>query len=174
MSGICFTRRGWLRQRPTTLPGRRTLILVSPGFLNIEMGALTLESRILDLAAQNNVEISAIDARGLYSGIVDASEHGNGQIIDPMRASSSTLEENVMSELADGTGGTFFHNSNDLAAGFRKLTEAPEVVYLLEMSLDGVKEDGTSHRLKVKVDRDQVDVQARRGYFMPKPEKAKK
>jgi hypothetical protein len=44
----------------------------------------------------------------------------------------------VMSELADGTGGAFFHNNNDLAAGFKSLTDAPEVVYVLELSLDGV------------------------------------
>ena len=30
----------------------------------------------------------------------------------------------------------FFHNSNDLAGGLRLLAQAPEYVYLLEMSLD--------------------------------------
>ncbi len=36
-----------------------------------------------------------------------------------------------MESLADGTGGTFFHNSNDLGIGFKSLTEMPEVVYVL-------------------------------------------
>ena len=79
-----------------------------------------------------------------------------------------------MESLADGTGGTFFHNRNDLGAGFKSLTETPEVVYVLELSLDGVKQDGTYHHLKVKVNRDGVDVRARRGYFIPKPEKSRK
>jgi hypothetical protein len=78
-----------------------------------------------------------------------------------------------MTNLADGTGGTFFHQSNDLDAGFKKLTEAPEIVYLLELSLDGVKADGRFHRLKVKVHRDGVDVKARREFFVPKPAKGK-
>jgi VWFA-related protein len=82
--------------------------------------------------------------------------------------------ENAMGELADGTGGTFFHNSNDLDAGFKALTEAPEIVYVLELSLDDVKADGTYHFLKIKVDREGFDLQARRGYFMPKPAKGKK
>jgi VWFA-related protein len=74
----------------------------------------------------------------------------------------------AMGALADGTGGTFFDNINDLGAGFRRVAEAPELVYLLELSLDGVKADGAYHKLKVKVDREGVEVQARRGYFMAK------
>jgi VWFA-related protein len=87
---------------------------------------------------------------------------------------SMSLAEGAMASLADGTGGTFFHNSNDLGAGFKALTELPEVVYVLELSLDGVKQDGTYHHLKVKLARDGLELQARRGYFMPKPEKNKK
>ena len=82
-----------------------------------------------------------------------------------------TLNENVMAELADGTGGTFFHNSNDLEGGFKKLTEAPEYLYLLEFSPKDVKQDGSYHALKVKVNQDGLKLQARRGYFAEKPSK---
>ncbi|HEY4283234.1 MAG TPA: hypothetical protein VGM62_09225, partial [Chthoniobacterales bacterium] len=68
----------------------------------------------------------------------------------------------------------FFHNNNDLEGGFKELTQAPEYLYILEMSLDQVKADGTYHRLKVKVDRDALKVEARRGYFAPRAEKKKK
>jgi VWFA-related protein len=80
----------------------------------------------------------------------------------------------VMSEIADGTGGAFFHNSNDLGAGFKSLTDAPEVVYVLELSPEGVKPDGSYHRLKVEVDREGMRLQARQGYSAPKQEKNKK
>ena len=85
-----------------------------------------------------------------------------------------TRDEDVMAELADGTGGTYFHNINDLDSGFKNLTAAPEYLYLLELSLENVKQDGTYHYLKVKVDRDGLNLQARRGYFAPKPTKNKK
>ena len=157
----------------STLPGQRVLILVSPGFLPLEQESMTLESRVIDLAAQNNVTISALDARGLYSGEMDASVKGSASQSDYNRTSVSEAE-GALESLADGTGGTFFHNRNDLSAGFKSLTETPEVVYVLELSLDGVKQDGTYHHLKVKVNRDGVDVRARRGYFIPKPEKSRK
>ena len=168
---------GEIVRRMAPLPGQRTLILVSPGFLSVEPDALAAESRIIGFAAQSNVTISTMDARGLYTTSMTASD--DMHVIpaakkSEFRGSAMKAVENVMAELADGTGGTFFHNSNDLDAGFKSLTEAPENVYLLELSLDNVKPNGSYHRLKVQVDRDGVQSQARRGYFMPKPEKTKK
>jgi VWFA-related protein len=164
----------------STLPGQRTLLLVSPGFLRIEQDAQAAESRIMDLAAQSNVTISAIDARGLYTMELSASERSpalSGPSFNEnsdYRRSAMTQAEDAMAELANATGGTFFHNSNDLDAGFKAVTEAPEMVYVLELSLDNVKADGAPHRLKVKVDREGVEIQARRSYVLPKPEKIKK
>jgi VWFA-related protein len=155
------------------LPGQRTLILVSPGFVSITPEALGWESQIMDLAVQSSVTINALDARGLYMGVTDISERGAGQIIDPTRLTAMTRAEGVMSELANGTGGAFFHNNNDLGAGFKSLSDAPEVVYVLELSLDGVKPDGSYHRVKVKVDREDMQIHARQGYSAPKQEKKK-
>lgn len=167
-------------RRMAPLPGQRTLILISPGFLSIESDTLAQESKIIDLAAQSNITISALDARGLYTSEFTASDHSpsligqNFQISADARRNSMTLAENPMAELADGTGGTFFHNSNDLNAGFKRLTEAPEYLYLLEYSLGTTKPDGAYHHLKVKVDRDALQLQTRQGYFAPKPKKDNK
>jgi VWFA-related protein len=160
--------------------GQRTLILVSPGFLTVSAESTALKSAILDMAAELNVTVSAVDARGLYTTVLDASADTTRETQRSARAQSQyrgdsmLLNEDIMAELADGTGGKFFHNSNDLEGGFRILTEVPEYVYLLEMSLQNVKQDGAYHLLKVKVDQDGLKLQARRGYFAPKPEKSKK
>jgi VWFA-related protein len=159
------------------LPGQRTMILVSPGFLTITPEAWTAESRIIDLAAQNNVTISALDARGVYVTEANASDDARGRspgVIGDLRLGSMTNTESVMSELADGTGGIYFHHNNDLDAGFKSLSDAQECVYMLELPLDGVKQNGSYHRLKVKVDRDGLQLQARHGYFVPKPQKGEK
>ena len=167
-------------QKMASLPGQRTLILVSPGFLTLTPEAMTWKTQILDLAARSNVTISALDVRGLYTTEIGADQRGpdsatamqTGNESQSHRASMA-LNEDVIAELADGSGGTYFHNSNDLERGFQDLAAVPEYVYVLELSLDHVKPDGTYHRLKVKVDRDGLQLQARRGYFAPKPEKDK-
>jgi VWFA-related protein len=164
-------------RRMAKLPGQRTLILVSSGFLAIEQEPKTQESRLIDLAAQSNITISALDARGLFTTALVASDDTHVVPVhsrNEFRASALRANENVMAELSDGTGGTFFHNSNDLNAGFRSLTEAPETIYLLELSLDRVKPDSRYHRLKVKVTREGLDLQARRGYIAPKPDEHNK
>lgn len=81
--------------------------------------------------------------------------------------------ENVLGELASGTGGTYFHNNNDLQGGLQQLMAGPEYLYVLEFSVDGVKRDKSYHALSVNVNRPGVTVQARSGYFAPAKEKGK-
>lgn len=165
-------------KKMASLPGQHSLILVSPGFLSVTSEAMTEKSDIMDMAAQANVTISALDARGLYTTAMDASESAIGgprvtQMKSTYKQSSMSSDEDVMAELADGTGGTYFHNNNDLSGGFRKLTQAPEYLYLLEFSPQDTKQDGSYHKLKVKVSQDGLKLQARHGYFAPKASKKK-
>jgi len=169
---------GEIVRKMGAMPGQRTLILVSPGFLTVTPEAVAEESQIVDLAAHSNVTINTVDARGLYTTNLGASERGRVSILadrtaSEYRASSMGLSEEVMAEFANGTGGTFFHNSNDLEGGLEAVTVVPEYEYVLVLSLQNVKLDGKYHLLKVTVDKPGLTVAARRGYFAPKPEKPK-
>jgi VWFA-related protein len=160
------------------MPGQRTLVLVSPGFLTVTPEAQLGKSAILDTAAKANVTINSLDARGLYTTMLEATEDRRGSAraerdAAQYRSYSMPLNEDVMSELAAGTGGTFFHNSNDLEGGLQRLTVVPEWVYVLELSPTGVKQDGSYHPLKVKVKDEGLKVEARRGYFAVRPATAK-
>jgi hypothetical protein len=80
-------------------------------------------------------------------------------------------EEDVLAELASGTGGNFFHNNNDLYEGFGRMTALPEVYYMLGFQPQNLKLDGQFHALKVALAskaRNDISVQARRGYYAPR------
>lgn len=173
-SRVSLSFIGDLVLRMRSLPGRRTLVLVSPGFLTLSPDSAAEKSAIFNRAAQADVTINTLDARGLYSSEIDASDRGarsslellNGQATEQHRESVQHAD-NVLAELADGTGGTYFHNNNDLQGGLQQLVNGPEYVYVLELSLDGVKRDDSYHSLSVKVHRPGVNIQARHGYFAP-------
>ena len=160
------------------IPGQSSLVLISSGFLDYSDQAMRIESEILNLAASENIMISALDARGLGSAIIGAGQAGSGSILSQItgqtvRNAHEAEEEkdDVMAELADGTGGTLIKGSNDLTGGFSRAVAAPSTSYLLSISLEGVKANGTYHHLRIKVSRKDLTVRARQGYFAPKSEK---
>jgi VWFA-related protein len=75
---------------------------------------------------------------------------------------------NVLAEVAEGTGGEFFHNNN-LTAGFRALAGS-QGSYILAFAPTDVKSDGKFHALKVMLTEKHsgFTLQARRGYFATK------
>lgn len=158
-------------RRIATMPGQRIIILVSPGFMNIN--ALTQQSEIADRAVHSGVIINALDPAGLYTTMTDASEQRSPSpyIAAPMMQSHITEQQvnrDVLADLADATGGSFFHNNNDLNEGFRRLAEEPEFSYLLGFSPENLKTDGKYHKIKVTLKPPaEGAVQARKGYYAP-------
>jgi VWFA-related protein len=152
------------------LPGQHVIILVSSGFFTPDWEAMAIKSEILDIAARTNTVINALDARGLYTTNLDAeASMRTDEASQRYRRESMAANADVMGELADGTGGTFYHNSNDLEAGFRTLISGADYTYLLAFSTANTK-PGAHHSLKVKVNERGLTIQARRGYSTPAPE----
>jgi VWFA-related protein len=154
-------------QRLATAPGQRTVIVVSPGFFTIDPLFSADKNEILDRAIRANVIINAMDARGLYTDpAFDASRSGGRGGSSLMRES---MRSDILAEMASGTGGTFFQNSNNYDEGFRKLAAAPEFVYMLGFTPQNLKNDGSFHALRVTVKPSaDLNLQARRGYYAPK------
>ncbi len=153
------------------LQGEHMLVLTSPGFIALTPEATRLTAQVLDLAAQANVTVNTLDARGLYTFALDGSKRFESRKEAQVRLNSLATSADVMQELASGTLGTYFHNSNDLKGGFERLTKAPEYVYLLEFHPQNVAQDGSYHRLTVKVNVKGAKIRVRRGYFAEKPVK---
>jgi VWFA-related protein len=152
--------------RMAIAPGQRTIMFISPGFNTFAPEYIQEETDILERAIKANVIISSLDARGLFTDpSYDASSRGGrgGSL------SAAIARSNILAELAAGTGGTFYQNSNDLDEGFRRLAAAPEYVYLLGFSPQNLKLDGSFHSLRVTLKNGGgVAVQARHGYYAPR------
>jgi len=154
--------------RMKSLPGQRVIILMSPGFFVTPQ--MRESGDIIDRATRANIVINSIDARGLY---VSSAFDVTNSFTNPLRMQFISTEESVQSdvlaELADGTGGTFFHNRNDIDQGLLQAAQEPEVSYVLGFTPQNLKLDGKYHHLKVTLTGKQKwNLQARRGYFAPR------
>jgi VWFA-related protein len=163
-----------LVRRLSTLPGQRSIVWISPGFLGLDQ---TFEmSSLIDHALRARVVINALDSRGLWSMIPggNASQQGPGlsakfSALDAQYAhTAQQIDTDVMIAATSGTGGVFFHDSNDYDGGFRLVGALPESAYLLSFSPQNLKYDGKYHNLKVElVNGRGLSLQARKGYFAP-------
>jgi len=161
-------------RRLASMPGQRVLVLVSPGFITTTLQSEA--SEMVDRATRANIVINTIDARGLYTPDV------MGDIADPpkdtfrtagykltYRVAAQSAQEEVLAQLADGTGGKFFHNRNDVDEAMREAGAAPAFSYLVGFSPQNLKIDGRFHTLKVALTgKEKFGIQARHGYFAPK------
>ncbi len=161
--------------RLATRAGTRELVIASSGFLTVSMEQQ--EHKVIDRALRAGVVIGALDSKGLYGEALPGSRPEDAAsykgafpgawfkfetVEMPLRL--QTLNK-PMAELADGTGGVFYHNNNDLNAGFRQVGEPPDVTYRLSFRPEDVAADGRYHKLKVTAKK--YSVQARPGYFAP-------
>jgi len=161
-------------RRLAAMPGQRSMILVSPGFFTT-FDMVQEKTEIVDRAIHSNVIISALDARGLYTIVPggDASQATIDVTAAAMKTryqmDSALAQADLLAELTEGTGGSFFHNSNDLDAGLKRVSDAPEYFYVLGFAPQNLKLDGTFHRLKVALkEPNKLALQARRGYYAPR------
>jgi VWFA-related protein len=161
------------------MPGQRMLLLASSGFLTQTLAEK--QDKVIDEALNANVIINSLDAKGLVAETPGYDEEYGPVPIDPRAAKMlalydeyKSMNREVMNDplalLAEGTGGKFFHNRNDLDVGLRDMVAAPDVSYVLTFSPADLRANGSAHSLKVKLPESHgLSIQARRGYLAPSP-----
>jgi VWFA-related protein len=169
---LCLDSLNGAIHRIAAMPGERIIVLVSPGFMN--KGELQKQWDVANRALHSNVVINTMDARGLYTSMPDVSEtrpygpETAGQMMQYTIAEDRE-DQFILADYADATGGTFFHNNNDLNEGFQRLASPPAVSYLLAFTPQELKLDGKYHSLKVILKPPtKGTIQARKGYYAPK------
>jgi VWFA-related protein len=146
--------------------GRKSIILVSPGFILDQ--ELVLFRQVEDAARRANIAMYFVDARGLEVQSV----FGSAQFGSPLDSrdvgaanADAALEAEGAVSLAESSGGFAVQNSNDLAAGLRRIGRESRVYYLLGYMPADIRADGKFRRITVRVGRPDVQVRARKGYY---------
>jgi hypothetical protein len=81
-----------------------------------------------------------------------------------------SAQEAPLAQMANETGGLFFHNSNDIYAGIRKIAHRHSTYYVLTYAMPSQKSDGRYHKIKLEVSRPGLELSYRKGYYAPKEE----
>ena len=159
------------------LPGRKIVFFISGGFL-IENRHTDVISKIRDIttaSAKSGVVIYSMDARGLVTGVPDASTEvafdPSGRLAHS-QAGELTATQDGMYALAADTGGKAIFNTNDLSKGIAPAMKETASYYLLAWKPDAEAQKQRRFRsLEVKlINRSDLTVRVRKGFFDVDPE----
>jgi VWFA-related protein len=161
-------------RRLSVAPGSRNVILVSSGFFLTQLMRGD-ETEVMDRAIHASVTVNSLDVRGVYAIIPggDLSQRARASssatnLMALMEQNSKNADADVLEELAEATGGQFFHNDNGLFEGFQQLVAQPEYIYILGFSPQNLRLDGSRHGLKVSLKNTKgLELQARNAYYAP-------
>ncbi len=127
-----------LMHSSSQLPGRKLVFFISDGFL-LDTGPRSADPRyklneIIDAALRGDIVIYTIDARGLISGLLDAT---NNVPFDPNGKLENALlrdlpaSQDALNALAVDTGGRALRNQNSFDSWIEKILEETSRYYLL-------------------------------------------
>ena len=157
------------------LPGRKSLILLSDGFLlgGSQQNNYYDMRRLTDAATRSGVMIYSLDTRGLMTGAADLSQPGFGNEQPPgtrerMEAAGLEARRDRLNALARDTGGFPIFNNNNLYLGLQIFVADTESYYLLTFEPQQSYRDGRFRKLEVRVkDHPEYTVRTSKGYFAP-------
>jgi VWFA-related protein len=172
------------------IPGRKNLVWLSDGFpLNIGRRANGMpgrnyqnfnddEARAIQALDDAGVAIYPVDARGILSTFdtnpsMDVANLSGGVAMSPRRQramdQSAQLviadSRGALQQIADGTGGVAFMDSNDLGSAIRRAVEDSSVSYTVSYSPMHNEWNGEFREIKLKVNRPGVEAHYRKGYY---------
>ena len=126
-------------------------------------------------AAKANMAIYSVDTRGLqaFSPVGDASKGSlRGTSVYSGKASQAQFNANFASQetlgtLSADTGGKAFFDSNDFGPAFQQVQHDSEAYYIVGFKSTNQAHDGSFRHITIKVNRPDVTLQYRPGYYAP-------
>ncbi|HEY5382448.1 MAG TPA: VWA domain-containing protein [Acidobacteriaceae bacterium] len=126
-------------------------------------------------AAKANLAIYSVDSRGLQAlpPVGDASQgslRGNASYSGAAVQSQFNANfgsQETLATLSSDTGGKAFFDSNDFSPAFQQVQNDTEAYYILGFHSTDKRRDGAYRHLTIKVNRPDVKLEYRPGYYAP-------
>jgi VWFA-related protein len=155
---------------------KKSLIYFSSGVQRSGVdNEITLRSAV-NACVKSNTAIYSVDARGLQASppggdatqgsIRGASAFNGGAQMSTLNAQFAQQE--TISTLATDTGGKAFLTSNNFGKVYATVQRDTSSYYLIGYVSSNTKQDGKYRKIRIKVNRPGVKVEARPGYFAPR------
>ncbi len=129
----------------------------------------------INASVRSNMSIYSVDARGLeaVSPLGDASTGSlrgtsgyNGAALQNNLDSNFNTQE-VLATLSSDTGGKAFFDSNDFSPAFQRIQQDTSAYYVIGYRSTDTLHDGRYRRLTIKINRPNVKIEYRPGYYAP-------
>ena len=158
------------------MPGKRVLLLTSSGFWTRSLKQE--QEQVIARAVDGEIVINSLDAKGVNLPGINSTAGAPPVLMnnphlqyaaDRFEREQMEAFNDPMTLFAQGTGGRFIHNTNDLIRGLADLAAPPEVSYVLGFVPETLIPDGSFHRLTVRLPEEKGghSISTRQGYFAP-------
>jgi VWFA-related protein len=162
-----------LMQALGKLPQKKSLVYFSNGISQTGTDNQSALRATTAAAVKANVSIYSMDIRGLQAfppggEAQSASLHGQSAysgaaVLNDLNSNASSQE--TLATLSSDTGGKAFFDSNDFGGVFAQVQKDSSAYYILGFTSNNPLKDGKFRRLKVQVNRPDLKLDFRSGYF---------
>jgi len=162
-----------LMQALGKLPQKKSLVYFSNGINQTGADNQSALRATTAAAVKANVSIYSMDIRGLQAfppggEAQSASLHGQSAysgaaVLNDLNSNASSQE--TLATLSSDTGGKAFFDSNDFGGVFAQVQKDSSAYYVLGFTSNNPLKDGKFRRLKVQVNRPDLKLDFRSGYY---------
>jgi VWFA-related protein len=155
------------------LPQKKSLVYFSNGITQSGVDNQSALRATTAAAVKANVSIYSLDIRGLQAfppggEAQSASLHGQSaysgaSVLNDLNANAAS--QDTLSTLSSDTGGKAFFDSNDFSGVFSQVQKDSSIYYVLGFTSNNPLKDGKFRRLKVVVNRPDLKLDFRSGYY---------
>ena len=162
-----------LMQALGKLPQKKSLVFFSNGITQSGVENQSALRAATAAAVKSNVSIYSLDIRGLQAfppggEAQSASLHGQSaysgaSVLNDLN--SNAASQDTLATLSSDTGGKAFFDSNDFSGVFSQVQKDSSIYYVLGFTSNNPLKDGRFRRLKVQVNRPDLKLDFRAGYY---------